>query len=152
MHWRKKWQPTPVFLPENSRDGGAWDLGVAFQTHPGRQAFISSGSKEPRSALESRRVYCVFSLFLVSLAKSLSILFVFQKKSPGFIDLFFCLLIFYFPSYYLYYSLPFADFGFVLFLILLGGWLGYLFEIFLFSWGRPTTLQTFLLAFFCCIP
>ena len=32
------------------------DLGVAFQTHPGRQAFISSGSKEPRSALESRRV------------------------------------------------------------------------------------------------
>ena len=31
-------------------------LGVAFQTHPGRQAFISSGSKEARSALESRRV------------------------------------------------------------------------------------------------
>ena len=28
------------------------DLGVAFQTHPGRQAFISSGSKDPRSALE----------------------------------------------------------------------------------------------------
>ena len=27
-----------------------------FQTHPGRQAFISSGSKVPRSALESRRV------------------------------------------------------------------------------------------------
>ena len=34
----------------------AWDLGVAFQTHPGRQAFISSGSKEALSALESRRV------------------------------------------------------------------------------------------------
>src|SRR5574337_1771130 len=32
------------------------DLGVAFQTHPGRQAFISSGSKVPLSALESRRV------------------------------------------------------------------------------------------------
>ena len=29
---------------------------VAFQTHPGRQASISSGSKEPRSALERRRV------------------------------------------------------------------------------------------------
>ena len=29
---------------------------VSFQTHPGRQASISSGSKEPRSALESRRV------------------------------------------------------------------------------------------------
>ena len=26
MHWRRKWQPTPVFLPENPRDGGAWWL------------------------------------------------------------------------------------------------------------------------------
>ena len=24
MHWRRKWQPTPVFLPKNPRDGGAW--------------------------------------------------------------------------------------------------------------------------------
>ena len=24
MRWRRKWQPTPVFLPENPRDGGAW--------------------------------------------------------------------------------------------------------------------------------
>ena len=24
MHWRKKWQSTPVFLPGVSRDGGAW--------------------------------------------------------------------------------------------------------------------------------
>ena len=35
---------------------GDRDLGVAIQTHPGRQAFVSSGSKEPRSALELRRV------------------------------------------------------------------------------------------------
>ena len=40
-----------MFLSRGDRD-----LGVAFQTHPGRQAFISSGSKETRSALESRRV------------------------------------------------------------------------------------------------
>ena len=40
----------PMFLSRGDRD-----LGVAFQTHPGRQAFISSGSKEVRSALESRR-------------------------------------------------------------------------------------------------
>ena len=40
-----------MFLSRGDRD-----LGVAFQTHPGRQAFISSGSQEPRSALESRRV------------------------------------------------------------------------------------------------
>src|SRR5574337_502741 len=42
----------PVFLSRGDRD-----LGVAFQTHRGRQASISSGSKEPRSALEWRRVY-----------------------------------------------------------------------------------------------
>ena len=24
MCWRRKWQPTPVFLPGESRDGGAW--------------------------------------------------------------------------------------------------------------------------------
>ena len=24
MHWRRKWQPTPVFLLENPREGGAW--------------------------------------------------------------------------------------------------------------------------------
>ena len=24
MHWRGKWQPTPVFFPGESRDGGAW--------------------------------------------------------------------------------------------------------------------------------
>ena len=24
MHWRRKWQPTPVFSPGESRDGGAW--------------------------------------------------------------------------------------------------------------------------------
>ena len=40
-----------MFLSRGDRD-----LGVAFQTHPGRQAFISSGSNEPRSALEWRRV------------------------------------------------------------------------------------------------
>ena len=26
MHWRRKWQPTPEFLPENPRDGGACGL------------------------------------------------------------------------------------------------------------------------------
>ena len=24
MQWRRKWQPTPVFLPGESQDGGAW--------------------------------------------------------------------------------------------------------------------------------
>ena len=24
MHWRRKWQPIPVFLPGESKEGGAW--------------------------------------------------------------------------------------------------------------------------------
>ena len=24
QHWRRKWQPTPVFLPGESQGGGAW--------------------------------------------------------------------------------------------------------------------------------
>ena len=28
MHWRRKWQPTPVFLPGESRDGWAWCAAV----------------------------------------------------------------------------------------------------------------------------
>ena len=28
MHWRGKWQPTPVFLPGESQDGGAWCTAV----------------------------------------------------------------------------------------------------------------------------
>ena len=29
MHWRRKWQPTPVFLPGESRDRGAWWAAVS---------------------------------------------------------------------------------------------------------------------------
>ena len=28
MHWRRKWQPTPVFLPGESQGGGAWWVAV----------------------------------------------------------------------------------------------------------------------------
>ena len=28
MHWRRKWQPTPVFLLENPRDGGEWRAAI----------------------------------------------------------------------------------------------------------------------------
>ena len=32
MHWRRKWQPTPMFLLENPRDGGAWWAAVSGVT------------------------------------------------------------------------------------------------------------------------
>ena len=29
VHWRRKWQPTPVFMPKNPRDWGAWWAAVS---------------------------------------------------------------------------------------------------------------------------
>ena len=48
--------PSVRFLTRYDGEGGDRDLGVAFQTHPGRQAFISSGSKEPRSIISSENI------------------------------------------------------------------------------------------------
>ena len=33
MHWRRKWQPTPVFLPGESQGGGAWWTAVYGVTY-----------------------------------------------------------------------------------------------------------------------
>ena len=45
MHWRRKWQPTPVFLPGESRDGGAWWAAVYGVTQSRTQLkWLSSSS------------------------------------------------------------------------------------------------------------
>ena len=51
MHWRRKWQPTPVFLPGESRDGGAWwaaVYGVAQSQTRLRRLSNSSSSSNPK--------------------------------------------------------------------------------------------------------
>ena len=46
MHWRRKWQPTPVFLPENPRDGGAWWAAISGVTqNRTRLKWLSSSSR-----------------------------------------------------------------------------------------------------------
>ena len=48
MHWRRKWQPTPVFLPGESQDGGAWwaaVYGVAQSRTQLKRRSSSSSSK-----------------------------------------------------------------------------------------------------------
>ena len=50
VHWRRKWQPTPVFCLENPRDGGAWwaaICGVAQSRT--RLMWISSSSSSSRT-------------------------------------------------------------------------------------------------------
>ena len=52
MHWRRKWQPTPVFLLENPRDGGAWWAAVhgVTQTWTRLKRLRSSSSSSSSSS------------------------------------------------------------------------------------------------------
>ena len=46
MHWRRKWQPTPVFLPGESQDEGAWWAAVyGVAQSRTRLKWLSSSSK-----------------------------------------------------------------------------------------------------------
>ena len=45
MHWRRKWQPTPVFLPGESQGRGAWLAAVYGVTQSWIQLKQLSSSK-----------------------------------------------------------------------------------------------------------
>ena len=49
MHWRRKWQPTPVFLPGESQGGVAWWAAVygVAQSRTRLKRLSSSSSKQP---------------------------------------------------------------------------------------------------------
>ena len=90
----------------------------------------------------------VLSFFVVSLARGLLILFIFSRNQLLVLLIFsiiiFISILFIFSLIFIIYFLL-LTFSFVFFLILLGGRCGSLFEIFLFSWGRPILLWTSLL-------
>ena len=48
IHWRRKWQPTPVFLPGESQGRGAWWAAVygVAQSRPRLKRFSSNSSKD----------------------------------------------------------------------------------------------------------
>ena len=52
MHWRRKWQPTPVFCLENPRDGGAWGAAVygVTESRTRLKRLSSSSSSRPGEA------------------------------------------------------------------------------------------------------
>ena len=52
MHWRRKWQPTPVSCLENSRDGGAWWAAVSGVAQ-GRTRLKRLSSSSSRSKAQS---------------------------------------------------------------------------------------------------
>ena len=61
MHWRRKWQPTPVFLPGESQEGGAWWAAVygVGQSWTQLKQLSSSSSKEVKEqyTLFMQKVY-----------------------------------------------------------------------------------------------
>ena len=87
----------------------------------------------------------VLSLFLLSLDKMTSTLFVFKKKKGlSFIDLFYYFvtsLIFISALILLFHSLCWLRILFFLFKIILDGRLGCLSHIFLVSWGSPVSMN-----------
>ena len=53
MHWRKKWQPTPVFLPGESQGRGAWWAAVYGVTQSRtRLKQLSSSSSSSKIEVE----------------------------------------------------------------------------------------------------
>ena len=56
MHWRRKWQPTPVFLPWESQGRGAWWAAVygVTQSRTRLKRLSSSSSSEVRSMRKTR--------------------------------------------------------------------------------------------------
>ena len=51
MHWRRKWQPTPVFLLENPRDRGAWWAAFHGVTHSRTQLKWLNSSSFPDNSV-----------------------------------------------------------------------------------------------------
>ena len=80
MHWRRKWQPPPVFLPGESQDGGAWWAAVYGVTQSRTQLrWLSSSSSRwswylifnrPTKAPEASK-YLSFYITLAHLAHRL---------------------------------------------------------------------------------
>ena len=73
MHWRRKWQPTPVFLPGESQGRGAWWAAVygvtQSRTWLKRLSSSSSSSMEKQRPLEKQRPWRMRENFLRGLGE-----------------------------------------------------------------------------------
>ena len=67
MHWRRKWQPTPVFLPENPRNGGAWWAAVYGVAQSWTRLKWLSSSKLSNLPLRGVTAYLKLTAFMKDL-------------------------------------------------------------------------------------
>ena len=63
MHWKRKWQPTPVLLPGESQDGGAWWAAVygVAQSRTRLKRLSSSSSLFPHQVATMAATVCVLA-------------------------------------------------------------------------------------------
>ena len=73
MHWRRKWQPTPVFLPGESPDGGTWWAAVYGVTQSRTQLKRRSSSSNYTLYSEGHKINKLPTLKLLKA----------NMKSPG---------------------------------------------------------------------
>ena len=67
MYWRRKWQPTPVFLPENPRDKGAWWAAVYGVAHSRtRLKRLSSSSSKAEASTAPPQQFHTCACVLIS--------------------------------------------------------------------------------------
>ena len=65
MHWRRKWQPTPVSCLENPRDGGAWWAAVYGVTQSWtRLRWLSSSSSRGEKTIKNTNIWKLNNTFL----------------------------------------------------------------------------------------
>ena len=76
MHWRRKWQPTPVFLPGESQGRGSL---VGYQTSMGSHRVRHDGSDLAAAAMGLDAVILVFLIFSFKPALSLSFFTLVQR-------------------------------------------------------------------------
>ena len=65
MHWRRKWQPTPVFLPGESQIGGTWWTAVCGVAQSRtRLKWLSSSSRHSLAvAMKLQFLFCLYKTY-----------------------------------------------------------------------------------------
>ena len=65
MHWRRKWQPTPVSCLENPRDGGAWWAAIYGVTQSQTWLkWLSSSSSRGEKTIKNTNIWKLNNTFL----------------------------------------------------------------------------------------
>ena len=92
MHWRRKWQPTPVFCLENPRDWGAWWATVYGVAQSRTQLkLLSSSSSSTDLTFQVPMQYCSLqhrTLLLSPITSTTGCCFCFGSISSFFLELF----------------------------------------------------------------